>query len=1047
MEEKRRDAPSSAADSPTSEPVSSRRRAGGNKRKASALSASNSSSTPSKRASRDKTSPLHLPPLHNGPLTRARQTPNNHAAASSSTAAAGSASAPAAVKHSERSALTQASVADSLALAEQLKKESEWETLEAAIQAEFEAIRSRGTNAHVVPTHCGWFSWSNIHPIEKQMLPSFFNGKTENRSPDVYMEMRNWIIKKFHSNPNLPIELKDMSELNVGELDARQEIMEFLDYWGLINFHPFPSMDSAVASASDDGETEKNSLLEKLYHFETLQLRPPVVQKSSQMTPAVTSGLFPESTIAEELVKQEGPAIEMLEYHCNSCSADCSRKRYHCQKQADFDLCTDCFSNRRFGSGMSSLDFILMEPAEVAGVNGGKWTDQETLLLLEALELYKENWNEIAEHVGTKSKAQCILHFVQMPIEDAFVDGNDNVEASCKEIVDPAAANNSSMDKDASEIIENDNSDGIKGNDETSKAEDFKVKVNQEETPKLQEDSNEKTSEGTSKSEDAAKVKFDQEAGNDCALNALKDAFTAVGYSPGPEGPSSFADVGNPVMALATFLAHLVGSDVAVASAHSSIKSMSRNSPGIDLAARCCFLLEDPPDNKKEPASSERDSKSEGGQDEVNGKQDKSILNDKDLPKDHNKIESNALEDKGQLASTDDGTSEKPISSKEQAMVNHECRLDNCNGSNNAKLPNDQAPGTLHNSGGSTSKAEIPPSSDEVQDEILSEEPNKSVEELKNRHVSDSLPSDKKELHQPVKSNLPGENPKPVEPPEVTEMVSDSIPSAKSKAQNTQSTNPVRGSQELTGSVMDVDGVTSSLPSENIDSQPLSTPKSSQCNGTEKDVDMVSPSNPVRSNPGAENGGNTGAGEDHAEHDAKVKDDSTMSKQDNNFEKVKRAAVSTLAGAAVKAKLLANQEEDQIRQLSSLLIEKQLHKLETKLAFFNDVENVVMRAREHVERSRHKLYHERALIIASRLGVPASSSRGVPPSVPTNRIPMNVANSLPRPQIMMNPQRPLISRSAGTIATTLQNPLTSATAAGNSVRPSSQEKLSSVGTK
>lgn len=165
------------------------------------------------------------------------------------------------------------------------------------------------------------------------MLPSFFNDKTENRTPDIYMEMRNWIMKKFHSNPNVQIELKDLSELNVGDSDARQEVMEFLDYWGLINFHPFPSMDSAAASTSDDGEAEKNSLLEKLYHFETLQLCPPVVQKTSLMTPAMTSGLFPEPTIAEELVKQEGPAVEMLEYHCNSCSADCSRKRYHCQKQ------------------------------------------------------------------------------------------------------------------------------------------------------------------------------------------------------------------------------------------------------------------------------------------------------------------------------------------------------------------------------------------------------------------------------------------------------------------------------------------------------------------------------------------------------------------------------------------------------------------------------------------------------------------------------------------------------------------------------------------
>ncbi|CAJ1933486.1 unnamed protein product [Sphenostylis stenocarpa] len=1035
MEEKRRDAPSSAADSPASEPAS-RRRAGTNKRKSAALSASGSSSAPSKRAPRDKPSPFHPPPLHNGPLTRARQTPNSLAAASSSAAA----SAPPAVKHSER---THPSAADSAALAEQLRKESEWETLEAAIEAEFEAIRSRGANAHVVPTHCGWFSWLYIHEIEKQMLPSFFNGKAENRTPDVYLEIRNWIMKKFHSNPNVQIESKDMSQLNVGDADARKEVMEFLDYWGLINFHPFPSMDSAVATASDDGEAEKNSLLEKLYHFETLQLCPPV-QRSSQTTPAAASGLFPESTIAEELVKQEGPAVEMLEYHCNSCSADCSRKRYHCQKQADFDLCSDCFSNRRFGSGMSSLDFILMEPAEVAGVNGGKWTDQETLLLLEALELYKENWNEIAEHVGTKTKAQCILHFVQMPIEDTFVESDDDVDTGCKEPADPVATNNdSSMDKDASECVENDTSDGIKDHDKTSNAENVEVKVNQEENLKLQEGSDEKASQGTSKSEDAVKGKSDEEAGNDCAINALKEAFAAVGYSPGPEGPSSFAEVGNPVMALATFLAHLVGTDVAVASAHSSIKSMSRNSPGIELAARCCFLLEDPMDNRKEPTSSERDSKSEGDQDEVNVKKDQLMLDDKDLPNDYNKVNigSNTLEDKGQPASTDDKASEKPISSKEQPMVNHDSGLDNCNVPVSAKLSNAQAPGTLHNSGGSKSKDEIQSNSDKVQEETLTEEP---CHFTKGLCASDSLPSVKKELKS-LKSNLPGKHPKPVETSKC-ETVSDSIPPTKSKSQNPQTTNPGSESVETTDSAMDVDGVSNSLPSEKIDSQELLTSKSSQCNGTENDIDMMSPSNPVRPNSGAENDASTG--NDHADNGAKMEDNETKTKQDSNFEKMKRAAVSTLAAAAVKAKLLANQEEDQIRQLTSLLIEKQLQKLETKLAFFNDVENVVMRAREHVERSRHKLYHERALIIASRLGLPASSSRGVPPTLPTNRIPTNIPNSLPRPQMMMmSPQRPFISRPAGTVATTLQNPLASSTATGNSVRPPNQEKLSSVGTK
>lgn len=67
-----------------------------------------------------------------------------------------------------------------------------------------------------------------------------------------------------------------------------------------------------------------------------------------------------------------------------------------------------------------------------------------------------------------------------------------------------------------------------------------------------------------------------------------------------------------------------------------------------------------------------------------------------------------------------------------------------------------------------------------------------------------------------------------------------------------------------------------------------------------------------------------GAVEDRAGNGMEVKNDDSKTKQNSSFEKVKRAAVSTLAAAAVKAKLLADQEEDQIRQLTSALIEKQV---------------------------------------------------------------------------------------------------------------------------
>ena len=89
-------------------------------------------------------------------------------------------------------------------------------------------------------------------------------------------------------------------------------------------------------------------------------------------------------------------------------------------------LCSDCFHHARFVAGHSCIDFVRVDTTKQYGDQDGEnWSDQETLLLLEAVELYNENWVQIADHVGSKSKAQCILHFLRLPVEDGLL---DNVE-------------------------------------------------------------------------------------------------------------------------------------------------------------------------------------------------------------------------------------------------------------------------------------------------------------------------------------------------------------------------------------------------------------------------------------------------------------------------------------------------------------------------------------------------------------------------------------------------------------------------------------------
>lgn len=50
------------------------------------------------------------------------------------------------------------------------------------------------------------------------------------------------------------------------------------------------------------------------------------------------------------------------------------------------------------------------------------WTDAELLLLLEALQRFDDNWNQIADYVGTRTREECVTKFLQLEIEDKYLD-------------------------------------------------------------------------------------------------------------------------------------------------------------------------------------------------------------------------------------------------------------------------------------------------------------------------------------------------------------------------------------------------------------------------------------------------------------------------------------------------------------------------------------------------------------------------------------------------------------------------------------------------
>ncbi|KAM3294417.1 hypothetical protein ACQJBY_037355 [Aegilops geniculata] len=900
-----------------------RRRGGGGKRKASG-----SSFTPSKRHAKERNAAFHAPShmLHSGPLTRAaRQSP--HKLSTAPADAPPAAAVPGGLGPGEGSAVRP----------DEVQTPAEETPL---VDEGFEAVRSRGAGVHVVPTFAGWFSWKEIHQVEKQTLPSFFNGKSEKRTPEIYSGIRNSIMMKFHANPQLQLEPKDLAELSVGEVDARQEVFDFLDHWGLINFHPFPPAgleeSKPEESQSDSRNEEKASLIEKLFKFEPVQsYMIPLPNKGEGEIPVPLPTLLPDPVLVEDVIAAAEPSVE---YHCNSCSVDCSGKRYHCRTQADFDLCSNCYNEAKFDAGMSKTDFILMDSTEVSGARGTSWTDEETLLLLEALEIFGGKWTEIAEHVATKTKTQCMLHFLQMQIEDRFHDGDDihqNIHESTEQALVEKGTPEVPEKMETEEKVEGKDtkdekpSEKTEGNHTEEKTEEGSVVENKDaknsggadsvttpnvDEPKPSSDTdlakensvNLDTSEKNAP-DDAIDISGEN-ASND-AIDILKSAFEAVGNFPGHEG--SFADAGNPVMALAAFLAGLVEDDNATTSCRSSLKAISEDSPALQLASRHCYILEDPPSDLKDifvtVSNTNKDEDQAKGEDQAK---------DEDMVIDSTGTEKkdfNVKEDNTMSVEKQNSPSISPKDSKESDTKNVSCDDEAPTvepKSNKAKETDDPIPLVDKTSqevvAGSTTCATNP--------ELLKDKPSSEVE------PDDDSPSQGKiELNK----------------------TEDAV-AAPTAVQEDEKTHTLGNGK-------------------------LEEPNSAE--NVPADGEMVSRVT--------------------AEHN-------------DSLTRLKRAAATAVSAAAAKAKLLAEQEEDQIRRLAALVVEKLLQKTEAKMSLFADVEHVALRTREYTEKTRKKLLMERNAIIAARMG--ALPSRPNQQGAAGNRLPpgygapaVRPPNAMPRP--------------------------------------------------
>ncbi len=144
-----------------------------------------------------------------------------------------------------------------------------------------------------------------------------------------------------------------------------------------------------------------------------------------------TNGVKDGAASTEELTQ-----TPIVKVNCHECGIDCTRIYYHSSQadansKAKYDLCASCYAEGRMPSNQSNSHYTRMENPTYSTVldRDAPWSDAEVLRLLEGLERFDDDWGEIAEHVGTRTREECVLQFLQLDIEDKYLDSEPGLSA------------------------------------------------------------------------------------------------------------------------------------------------------------------------------------------------------------------------------------------------------------------------------------------------------------------------------------------------------------------------------------------------------------------------------------------------------------------------------------------------------------------------------------------------------------------------------------------------------------------------------------------
>ena len=223
-----------------------------------------------------------------------------------------------------------------------------------------------------------WFHPKFVADLERAELPVFGLSEQE------YRDLRDTILDAYNADPSKYLSIRNARDATgFGEVGVLTKVWGFLDFWGIINY---------VADPSSAPRYSK-----KLIDF-------PIGAPSYAIPEILCSACHKACSFTAFVLKPDAAPLVPAE------------------QLAKARFCSTCMNTGSYPPFFSRDSFDQIDVHLPSTVNP-EWTEEETMRMIEGIDRYGPDWEPVARLVGGgKTAAQCLLHFVQIPIQDRYMD-------------------------------------------------------------------------------------------------------------------------------------------------------------------------------------------------------------------------------------------------------------------------------------------------------------------------------------------------------------------------------------------------------------------------------------------------------------------------------------------------------------------------------------------------------------------------------------------------------------------------------------------------